>query len=97
VDREIKERKWTRAKLAEEAGIAPSLITEMLNGSGENTSRHLHRIHAAFGWPPPKLTGSNDVDPVRSKIDADLDKLDKKGLEIVRDMIERMTSGKTGE
>jgi hypothetical protein len=82
---------WDRTKLAEEAGIAPSTITETLTiGGKQKSSKHVPRIHAALGMPAPKPMGAAQVDPVRAEIEDGLDVLDPQGLEAVLQVIRRM-------
>jgi lambda repressor-like predicted transcriptional regulator len=93
------EKGWDRTKLAEEAGIAPSTITETLTiGGKQKTSKHAARLHAALGMPPPKPLGAAQVDPVRAEIDNGLDVLDPQGLDAVLQVIRRMRpSGGKGQ
>lgn len=93
--REVEEKRiekgWSRSKLAEEAGIAPSVLTEMLEiGSKQRTSRHVPRVHKALGMPAPKPLTATSLDPVRHEIDTGLDTLDQEGLRAVLAVIQRM-------
>lgn len=91
VDRKMRERGWGPSKLAEEAGIAPSTITETLAlGSKQRSSKHVARIHAALGMPAPRPLGASQVDPVRSEIERGLDVLDREGLLAVLAVVQRM-------
>jgi transcriptional regulator with XRE-family HTH domain len=82
---------WTRTKLAEEAGIAPSVLTEMLaTGRKQKTSKHVPNVCRALGLPVPKPMGASDLDPVRAEIEQGLDALDTAGLSAVLAVIKQM-------
>lgn len=52
----------SRAELARAVGCSPSVITEILNGSA-NESPSIPAIHDALGWTPPSpLRLSEDVE-----------------------------------
>jgi transcriptional regulator with XRE-family HTH domain len=49
----LDEKGWKQADLSRESGCAPSLITELLNGT-RNQTTFLPEIHDALGFPPPQ-------------------------------------------
>jgi transcriptional regulator with XRE-family HTH domain len=53
VERALAERGWSRADLAREVRCSRSVITQILNGT-VNQSPYVVEIHAALGWTPPQ-------------------------------------------
>jgi lambda repressor-like predicted transcriptional regulator len=87
---EIHERGWNPTKLAEEAGIALSSLSEALEMGPDATTRLAPHIHRALGWPKPKPLTASDVDPVMVEIRQGLEQIDREGMDAVREVIRRM-------
>lgn len=59
VERQLTTNGWTRADLARKAGCSRATITQILNGTVQQ-SPFVPAIHAAFGWSPPPSSLSED-------------------------------------
>lgn len=72
IDRELRERNWTRIEAARRAGISHSMFDKVINGRAEPGPKFFEGIARAFKMSPEEVYRAAGVFPARSPEDEKL-------------------------